>query len=273
MILKSKRKSCDCSKKCNCKTKSTPTTKGGRLNNYDDDPTFNYDPDAPTFDPDAPTFSGLTLEENFENFGEAVVETAENFLPVFAGLVGRKVVKDYKKSAVGQARQQNKLERIQARQERRLSRIQGGQAVTEAKQRAKVEGSLSTIRNLNAPMEALQQAQQVNQLQSQVQPDARAVAPSQVPQAGETSGPLYQTLPMGGEAPAPFPTGLTGMGAGSMDTLPTEETPELTKKIEAVAEAVKTPEAPKKKSNVLFIAVALAVVIGAVYFLRKKKIA
>jgi hypothetical protein len=260
MILKSKKRMCECGKrvKCNCKPTSTPTTKGGR-NNYDDDPTFNFDPEAPTFD-------GMTLEENFENFGEAVLDTAENFIPLVAGLVARK---KYKASPVGQARQENKLARIQARQEKRLSRIQGGQAVREAKQQKQIE--LATIK---APLEAQQQAQQVNQLQSQLQPEARAVAPSQVPQgAGDSQGPLYQTLPMGGEAPSQFPTGLTGMGAGSMDTLQTDENPELTKKLEEVIEGKKTPEAPKKKNNVLFIGIALAVVIGAVYFLRKKKIA
>jgi len=281
MILK-KRKCLRCKKECekNCNCKSTPTTKR-RMNNYDDqaenfviDTQFNYNNEAENFDDEAPTFSGMTLEENFENFGEAVVETAENFIPLVAGLVARK---KYKASPVGQARQQAKIERIQARQEKRLSRIKGGQAVREARQQQKVEGALASIRNLNAPLEAEQQAQQVNQLQSQVQPEARAVMPQQVPQGGgQDSTPSFATLPMPSDNKA-FPTGLTGMSGGSMDSLqeqPTEATPQTeTQKaaIEKIKEA--TTEAPKKKkNNVLFIGVALAVVVGAIYFLRKKKI-
>ena len=193
----------------------------------------------------------VPLEEHFENFADSVVEVAENFLR------GKK----------GRERRDKRIERKEARkdarQEKRISRIKGREDIRQEKVK---QEQLRT-----ESLQAKQQADQTNQLASQVQPTSQPVSPSQVPQGTQDSsggGQLYKTLP---DYQPPMDSGLTGMSGGSGGgdfALEPEQPKEETSK---GTEATKVEEQPvKKKSNVVLYLVIVAVVIGAVYLMKKK---
>lgn len=196
---------------------------------------------------DMANYSGDTitpLEEHFENFAGYVGDVAESFL----GL-GKKA-----------------RERKQARQERRISRIKGGQAVTEAKQKAKIaQLEAQTAQSQSTTLQAQQQAEQTNQLTKQVTPGASPVTPAQTPQGAGTSNdldkPSYATLPMTEG----------GMGSiGSVGSLDTEQAPEAKESKGTEAKPIET--APAKKSNkTIYIVVAVVLVVAVYLYMRKKK--
>lgn len=177
-----------------------------------------------------------TLEEHFENFGEI----AENYI-------------------FGKKRKARMTERKEARQTKKLARITGAQAVKTAKQEA-------------SSLAAKQQADTTNQLASQVQPAASPISAAQTPMAASSQegAPSYATLPM----PSEQPTSQGLQGAFGSKPMSTDEQP--TTEEETPTEAAKTkPEAVKeatgtKKNITLYIIIAV-VVLGGAYFLMKKK--
>lgn len=197
----------------------------------------------------------VPLEEHFENFADSVVEVAENFLR------GKK----------GKERQAKRIERKEqrkdVRQEKRISRIQTRQGIRENKLTKLTDADAQQKAIADQKLQASQQADQVNQLQSQVQPTAQPVSSSMVPQGSGDTGGQYQTLP---EYTPPTTSGLTGMsgGSGGSDFALEQEQPE-----EATAKVTDTKgpeEQPKKKSNAVLYIVIVAVVIGAIYLMKKK---
>lgn len=245
MILKEKKVIKGKEMNCECK----PVRKRKSIFSYDPDaPT--YDPDAPTYDPDAPTYdpeldvNGFTLEDAVSEFGEVIAETAENFL----GMGKKAKVKR-------QARQTRRKERQEARQEKRISRIKGRQAVREARAEGKIREA--GLKGQAPTLEAEQQADQVNQLQSAVQPSAARVSAAQVPSStgADMAPPSFATLDMPGAEPA-------------QEQAPQEQAPELTGKGQA-AEIDKAVPA-KGKNKTLFLIIGIAALGAIVYFMRKK---
>jgi hypothetical protein len=234
MILTTKRaykkRNCNCETTCNC----TPKRAVKIENNFDDE---NYD-DENRFD------NASTLEEHFENFGEAIGDVAENFLRSKAG-------------------KQRAKARKEARQEKRISRIKGRQTLREKRIESKIKALES------APVikeQAETQAQQVNQLASAVQPQSAPISAVETPTGSGYNAPLYQTLPMN---EAPTPSGLTGMGGGSMGA---EEGAEQEAPQTATGKEIAPIESPKKKSSkTLYLIIGAVAIAGVIYFMRKKK--
>ena len=216
--------------------------------NFDDGENFQmYCESCQNYDESQDINGFTTLEEHFENFTDGVVDVAENFL----GL-GKRA-----------------KERKQARQEKRLSRIRGRQELREARIQAKIEGLKP-----KPTLEAQQQADQVNQLQSQVQPSAQPVTPQQTPSAQTASADqggqeqLYKTLPMPGEEQAqqqPQSTGETlGFPTG------TDTGTEGKENEQEVAEITKETEKPKSNKMIIYVVIAVAL-LGAWYLMKRKK--
>jgi len=191
------------------------------------------------YDASADVNAPLSLEEHFENFTDTVAEVTENFLGLGKKAKAKRV-----------ARQERKKERQETRQEKRISRIKTRQNIRETKagalkDRLTIANEGLGLQNEVIKQQAQTQADQVNQLASQVQPDAKPISASQTPTASESSAPLYQTLPDAQEAP---------QEAGT----------ETAKGIEAP-----TTETPKKSKTMVYIIIAVAV-IGAYYLMKKK---
>ncbi len=244
MILTTKRaykkRGCNCETTCNC---NKPKRIVNIANNYDDESNFD---DENRFD------NASTLEEHFENFGEAIGELAENFS--FRTKAGRQRAKV----------------RQEARQEKRLSRIKGRQTLREARVKSKLQELESAPETKE---QAETQAQQVNQLASAVQPQSAPISAVETPTGSGYNAPLYQTLPM------QAPSGLTGMSGGSMGT--EEQQPEAQAQ-DPVQQATQTPEtkaqeltpaeSPKKKgSKTIYLIIGAVAIAGVIYFMRKKK--
>lgn len=236
MILTTKRaykkRNCNCETTCNCNKPRQLKI----FNNYDDEANFD---DENRFD------NASTLEEHFENFGEAIGEVAENFL---RGKTARKQAK------------QRKAERQQARQEKRISRIKGRQTLREGR----VESKLKALESAPVVKEqAENQALQVNQLASAVQPQSAPISAIDTPTgSGMSSAPLYQTLPMN-------EGGLTGMSAGSTGA---EEGAEQGAPETTTGKELTPIESPKKKSSkTLYLIIGAVAIAGIIYFMRKKK--
>jgi len=201
-----------------------------------------------SFDDQAEPYQIVPLEEHFENFGEM----AQNFL------------------GLGKKAQARKSERQETRTLKKLAKVDIKKARAEAI-RTKSQAKLEEAKRPS--LASQQQADQVNQLASQVQPTASAVSPSQTPQGSEGSGGQYATLP---EYTPPTSSGLTGMSGGSSATAPSSDggfgiEPLSTEEEKTpVVTPVVSEEEPKKKSNVVLYLVIVAVVIGAVYMMKKK---
>jgi len=250
-----KNRNCKCETKCNCKKKKRgilgaieETPKRNISLGYDDE---NFDDENNTFE------NASTLEEHFENFGEAFHDATENFLP----LIPLAVLKATQTKA-GKARRKARQE---ARQEKRLSRIRGSQKVREAKQAQQIKALESAPETKE---QAETQALQVNTLQKAVQPNSAPISAVETPTgSGSGSEQLYKTLPMGNEGTQQ--SGLTGMSAGSTGT---EEGAEQGAPETATSEKLTPAESPKKKSSkTLYLIIGAVAVVGIYFFMKKKK--
>ena len=236
MILTTKRaykkRNCNCETTCNC----TPKRAVKIENNFNDE---NFD-DENRFD------NASTLEEHFENFGEAIGDVAENFLRSKAG-------------------KQRAKARKEARQEKRISRIKGRQTLREAR----VSSKLKQLESAPVVKEQAEtQAQQVNQLASAVQPQSAPISAVETPTgSGISNAPLYQTLPMN-EATQ---SGLTGMSGGSMGTEEGAEQEAQTPETTTGKELAPIESTKKKTSKTIYLIIGAVAIAGVIYFMRKRK--
>jgi hypothetical protein len=191
-----------------------------------------------------------TLEEHFENFTGAVGEVAEDFL------------------GIGKKKKARRAAAAAAAAAPVAAAAVSDENATEIPTKVTKFGAAipSEVKN-----HAENQALQVNQLASMVQPSSKAVTPADVPTGsgtggGESKEELYKTLPdaeQPTEQPTEAPTGDTAKGG-------TEEipAPSLTAEIKG-DDTNTTPVKSSSKKTGLYV--IIVVVIGVIVYLKMKK--
>lgn len=214
---------------------------------------------AQRFD-EAYTSAPSTLEEHFENFTGAVGEVAEDFLGM-----NKKRSKKALNTALHVAVPITAVASLFRKKKRAAAPVTAAPSINENESEiptrlTKISSGLANAiaSSPNLKNQAENQALQVNQLASMVQPSSKAVTPSETATASGTEGgseELYKTLPDSEEKAQEAPAASEQTAKG------TEAVP--------VEEAAAAPAKSTKKTGLIVIAVVAVAVIAWLKFKKK----